>query len=107
MQKFKMKSAIFLGVLACVLLMTSTALTAERVYTGQGEIAAINLKDDVVVVEIPVPHDSMTVGGPLAPHAKVTQGNQPASLADFEVGETVTVRWRVTERGHIIERLSG
>lgn len=106
MHMIRMKSAIFWWALALVFLMTSAALAGERVYTRQGEIAAINPRYDTVVVEIPVPNDSMTVGGPLATDAKVTRGNRPASLGDFEVGEQVTVRWRVTEKGHIIERLS-
>ncbi|MGD2268781.1 MAG: hypothetical protein PVI06_00160 [Desulfobacterales bacterium] len=107
MNTFKTKSAIFLGTFVLVLLIASLVLAGDRVYSRGGKISAINLLDNVVVIEIPVPNDSMTVGGALAPNAKVTKGNRPATLDDFKVGETVNVRWRVTETGHTIEGLSG
>jgi hypothetical protein len=107
MNTFKTKSAVFLGTFVLVLLIASLIWAGERVYSRSGKISAINLIDNVVVVEIPVPNDSMTVGGALAPNAKVTKGNRAATLDDFTVGEPVTVRWRVTETGHTIEGLSG
>ena len=46
-----------------------------------------------------------TVGGPLDPNAILIRSGRPAALSDYQAGETVSVVWRATRRGHVIEKL--
>jgi len=81
----------------------AAAEAAERVYRMQGKITAIDLKHDTVVVEVPVQGGKLlTVGGPVAPDAVVEKAGKSARLKDFNLGDRVTVKWKVTERTHLI-----
>jgi hypothetical protein len=46
-----------------------------------------------------------TVGGPLSSGAVLKKGNTSASLSDFSEGERVDVKWRSTDKGHVIEMM--
>jgi hypothetical protein len=70
-----------------------------------GEITAIDMPFKTVVIEAPVGDDSFTVGGPLSPDAKLVKEGRPAELSDFAVGDKVSVVWRATPSGHIIEKI--
>ena len=78
------------------------SLAAEKVFKRAGEIAAIDLDHNTVVVEVPVGKRLFTVGGPLSPEAVLQRGGQSVGLADFRTGDRVTVTWETTERGHLI-----
>ena len=75
---------------------------ASQVYTNRGEITAIEPAYDTVVVEVPKDGQRMTVGGPLVEGAELKKDGRSVQLSDFHTGETVTVRWRYTEKGHRI-----
>jgi len=78
---------------------------AEKSYVMKGTISAIESENNTVVVEVPLAGKRFTVGGPLSPGAVLKRGGSPAQLSDFKVGEIVTVGWKATENGHVIERL--
>jgi hypothetical protein len=75
---------------------------ASHVYTNRGDISAIDVDYETIVVEVPVSGQMMTVGGPLVPDADLKRGDRSVSLDDFSVGESVTVKWRYTDNGHRI-----
>jgi len=78
------------------------SLAEERIYKMVGDITAIDLTYNTVVVEVPLVGKTFTVGGPLSSEAVVQKGGQSADLADFQVGDRVTVKWKLTEKGHLI-----
>jgi hypothetical protein len=75
-------------------------------YAMIGEITAIDLKFNTIVVQVPMGDRLFTVGGPLAAEARLFRQNRDAGLEAFNVGETVVVRWHSTKNGHIIDRLT-
>ena len=81
------------------------SLGGEKVFKMAGEIAAIDLGHNTVVVEVPVGKRLFTVGGPLSPEAILNRGGQSVGLADFHAGDRVTVTWEATEKGHFIVSL--
>ena len=87
-------------------LFTSGAHAEGKVHSLKGEISGINLTHSTVVIQAPVGTQMFTVGGPLDSAATLTRNGRPAGLKDFKVGETVTVRWRSTPNGHVIEALT-
>jgi hypothetical protein len=93
---------IAVAILCLLGLMVWDAMAATGIYTNRGEISGIDIDFNTVVVEIPVDGQLMTVGGPLVEDVELKKGNRPATLRDFTVGETVTVKWRYTESGHRI-----
>jgi hypothetical protein len=94
--------AIAIEILCLFGMAALTVYAATHVYTNRGEISAIDMTYDTVVVEVPVGEQLMTVGGPLVDGAELIKGNQSVGLSDFSVGETVTVKWQYTENGHLI-----
>jgi hypothetical protein len=69
----------------------------------RGEVAAIDLQHKTVVVEVPVKGEKMlTVGGQLSPDALLKKGGKKVELAGFKVGDHVWVKWKVTEKTHVI-----
>jgi hypothetical protein len=69
----------------------------------KGEVAAIDLEHNMVVVEVPVKGGQMlTVGGPLSSEVLLQKGGKEVKLADFKVGEQVWVKWRLTDKTHVI-----
>ena len=99
-----------LGILlfsASLFLLCASTIAAEKRYVMKGEIRAIELDYNTVVIEVPLGKKMFTVGGPLSSNAVLKKRGRLAKLADFLVGEVVTVRWKATEKGHIIEGLEG
>jgi hypothetical protein len=45
------------------------------------------------------------VSGPISPHAVLRKAGWPVSLADFIIGNKVTVKWQTTKDAYIIEAL--
>jgi hypothetical protein len=80
----------------------SQSLAAERVYRMSGEITAIDIAHNTVVVEVPLGDRLFTIGGPLSSDAIVNKGGKLVGLADSRRGDRVTVKWKVTEHGHVI-----
>ena len=60
---------------------------------------------NTVVIEVPVQGRLFTVAGPLSSEAILRKSGRPATLTDFVIGDQVTVKWRATDKGHIIEML--
>ena len=92
-------------VLAAIFLLCfsgSQSLAGEKVFKRAGEITAIDLDHNTVIVEVPVGKRLFTVGRPLSPEAVLKRGGQSVGLADFRTGDRVTVTWEATERGHLI-----
>jgi hypothetical protein len=80
-------------------------LAGEEVYKMTGEIAAIDLAHNTVVVEVALGQKMFTVGGPLSSGAVLKKAGQVVGLADFRRGDRVTVTWEATESGHLIVSL--
>ena len=78
------------------------SLAGERIYQMVGDITALDLEYKTVVVEVPLAGKTFTVGGPLSSEAVLERGGQSATLADFQVGDRVTVKWEATAQGHVI-----
>ena len=100
------KSIIFitliLTMIISVSLQHSQVLAAKKVYEMVGDIAAIDLAYNTVVIEVPLERGTFTVGGSISARAVLFRGEQSAELSDFQAGDRVTVRWEATERGHLI-----
>ncbi|RTZ92710.1 MAG: hypothetical protein DSY91_03170 [Deltaproteobacteria bacterium] len=79
-----------------------------KTYKMAGKIVAIDLDANTVVVDVPIEKNKVyRVAGPLADDAVLKKGMQKGvSLKDFQVGEKVTVEWKVTEKGHLVKMLS-
>ena len=102
------KKSLITGVaMAVVLTFLATAPTVvfAKAYKMTGKISAIDLAYNTVVIQVPMASKIFTVGGPLAPDAKLRKDNKMATLNDFKVGERVTVNWHSTPQGHVIDRL--
>jgi hypothetical protein len=100
-----MKKSVYFIMFALFLIfsfLTAQSLAREMIYEMRGEITAIDLAYDTVVIEVPLAGKTFTVGGPLAPDAVVKRNDKPAQLSDFRIGEWVTVKWKTTEKGHLI-----
>jgi hypothetical protein len=82
------------------------SLAGERLYKMTGPITAIDRASQTVVIEVPMVEKIFTVGGSLAPNAKLEKGAHPAHLADYMVGDQVVVTWKHTEDGHLILSLT-
>lgn len=80
--------------------------SAEKIYQMEGDITAIDLEYNTVVVEVPLKGKMLTVGGALSPEAVLKKGGQVVSLSDFHVGDRVMVKWKLTEQGHTILALN-
>jgi len=103
-----MKTSTYITAMAGAILITLCLLGAQSwsagpVYQMKGEVAAIDLEYNTVVVEVPVKGGQMlTVGGPLSSEALLQKGGKKVGLADFKVGEQVWVKWRLTDKTHVI-----
>jgi len=71
----------------------------------RGVITIIDSADNAVVVEVILGEKPFTVSGPLSSGVVLRRGRAPANLTDFVVGDQVTVKWRATDYGHIIQML--
>jgi hypothetical protein len=91
--------------LAVLLLGWSTPYADDRVHTLSGNITAIDLDYDTVVVDVPMGDQELTVGGPVVENAELSKNGREADLNDFEVGDRVVVTWERTDKGVLIQRL--
>ncbi len=71
----------------------------------RGVITIIDSADNAVVVEVILGEKPFTVGGPLCSRVVLRRGQASVNLADFVVGDQVTVKWTATDQGHIIQML--
>ena len=83
----------------------SHATASEKIYLMSGTIKAIDQAHNTVVIECPLGGKMFTVGGPLSSGAVLKKGSTSASLSDFSEGERVDVKWRSTDKGHVIEMM--
>lgn len=100
-----MKKSVYFIMLVVFLIFsffTTQSLAREIIYEMRGEISAIDLAYNTVVIEVPLAGKTFTVGGPLAHEAVVKRNDKAAQLSDFQIGEWVTVKWETTEKGHLI-----
>lgn len=104
----KRQTVSFLCILALGLCLFSVqGMAADKTYIMTGEITAINTQEKIVVIDVPLEKGIFTVAGPLVGGADLKKGGQTATLSDFKVGERVTVKWKGTSWGHVIESLKG
>ena len=98
---------IFLTVAFITHMFGTQGTAGEKIYQMKGEITAIESAYNTVVIEVPMGKRMFTVAGPLSSEAILKKGGQCVGLTDFVVGDQVTVKWRGTDKGHIIEMLKG
>ena len=91
-----------LGVMLSLSFSGAQSWAAEKIYQMVGDITAIDLVHDTVVVEVPLVGKTFTVGGPLSSEAVLKRGGQSVNLVDFQIGDRVTVKWKLTKEGHLI-----
>lgn len=95
-------TALVLTVIFSFSIACGHSWAGERIYQMTGDITAIDLEYNTVVVEVPLAGKSFTVGGPLSSEAVLRRDAQTADLSDFHIGDRVIVRWKATEQGHVI-----
>ena len=86
-------------------LLSSLAMAADKANVDKGEITAIDIAYNTVVVEVSLGGEMYAVGGPISPRAVLRKAGRPAALADFVIGDIVTVKWGITKEGYIVEAL--
>jgi len=100
------KSAYMITFVLAVIVSLSSygahSWAGEKIYDMSGDITAIDLEFNTVVVEVPLAGKSFTVGGPLSPEASLKKGGRTIDLSDFQVRDRVIIQWKATEKGHII-----
>ena len=102
----KKQGVLFLCIFALALFSFGPeGIGAEKTYIMSGEIKAINTQYSTVVIDVPLEKGIFTVAGPLVSDAVLKKDGQTATLSDFRVGEKVTVKWKGTDWGHVIESL--
>jgi hypothetical protein len=106
MRKGAYLSTIALFMVLALPCFAANSWAAERIYKMTGYIAAIDRAFNTVVIEVPMAGKTFTVGGPLAPDAKLKRGGHSADLADYLVGDQVVVTWKHTKEGHLILSLT-
>ena len=102
---FRLATGKFFLVLL-ISLFTAVAYAENKVYLMTGEVSGIDTAYNTVVIEVPLGSRMFTVGGPLDPNATLTKNGRSVNLKDFNVGERVKVKWRATNKGHVVEVLS-
>ena len=105
MLKLSFTRLVILTLLFAMFLFVFQAMAGEKVYLMTGKITVINQDHNIVVIEVPLEKGLFTVGGPLSSSAILKKGGKSARLSDFKVGEQVQVRWKSTEKGHVIEMI--
>ena len=106
MKRERIRVALTLILIFSLCLLGVESIAAENEYKMGGEITAIEKDYNTVVIEVLLGNDRLfTVGGPLSEGAVLKKDGQTVSLSSFAVGDKVTVLWRATEKGHIIDRL--
>jgi hypothetical protein len=67
-------------------------------------MTAFESVQNTMVIEVPAGKGMFTVAGPLASEALFKEGGQCAGLTDsVGGGDQVTVKWRGTDKGQMIE----
>ena len=102
MKELRFLMICFLALVASNNFIIAEGFCGEKIYKMKGTITAIELVYQTVVVEVPMGKRMFTVGGPLATDAVVKKGKNRAELNDFKIGDSVIVKWKVTEKGHLI-----
>jgi maltoporin len=98
---------LVLAVMFFVFFPGAQSWAGKKIHQMTGDISAIDLAYNTVVVEVPLAGEkTFTVGGPLSSVAVLKKGNKSVSLEDFRVGDRVTVKWESTEQGHLILSLN-
>jgi len=95
-------TALTLALIVSLSLHGVKSWAAERIYQAWGEISAIDVEYNTVVVEVPMAGRTSTVGGPLSPGAILEKAGKPVDLRTFGLGDGVIVKWQVTDKGHTI-----
>jgi hypothetical protein len=95
-------TALMLAVILSLLFAGAQSWAGEKKYRMTGDITAIDLSHNAVVIEVPLAGKMFTVGGALSSEAILKRGGQSVGLADFQVGDRVIVIWEATEQGHLI-----
>ena len=93
---------LMLAVIFSLLFSGAQSWAGEKKYRMTGDITAIDLAHNTVVIEVPLVGRLFTVGGALSSEAILKRGGQSVGLADFQVGDRVIVIWEATEQGHLI-----
>ena len=105
MKKTHVFTIFFVSLCVAFIICISHATGSEKMYLMSGTIKAIDQVFNTVVIECPLAGKMFTVGGPLSSGAVLKKGSTSASLSDFSEGERVDVKWRSTEKGHVIEMM--
>jgi len=95
-------TTLVLAVIFSISFSGAQCWAGERKYKMTGDITAIDLTHNTVVIEVPLAGKMFTVGGPLSSKAILKKGGQSVGLADFRVGDRVIVIWESIEQGHLI-----
>lgn len=74
--------------------------------TVSGKITAVDMAANTVVVDVTKGKQMFTVGGPLALNAKLTKAGKAAKLSDFKQGDQVTVGYKSTANGPMINSIA-
>jgi len=93
------------GIIAGFLFLFAPATAAQKTSVGRGELRAVDILSQTVVVEVYLENRLLTVGGPLSKDAELKVDGAKSKLHAFSVGEVVTVGWRLTAEGHEITLL--
>jgi len=109
-KRFLKRSVVLGAAILVALAVTCPAAMAEariyNLYKMTGKIAAIDHTYNTVVVDVPLANGQVfVVGGPFAKDAALKSQGRPATLADFNVGERVIVKWSPTPEGHLIRMM--
>ncbi|UCE55789.1 MAG: hypothetical protein JSV31_10150 [Desulfobacterales bacterium] len=105
MKKTYLFTIFFVSLWVAFIFCISPASGSEKIYLMSGTIKAIDQAHNTVVIECPLAGKRFTVGGPMSAGAVLKKGSRSASLSDFSEGERVDVKWRSTEKGHVIEMM--
>ena len=102
MKRLPYFTTLVLAVIFSLSFSGAQSWAGEKKYKMTGDITAIDLSHNTVVIEVPLAGKMFTVGGPLSSKAVLKKGGQSVGRADFQVGDRVTVIWEATEQGHLI-----
>jgi hypothetical protein len=106
MKKLRDIVTLVLAIIISLSFYGGQSWAGERIYLMTGDITAIDLEYNTVVIEVPLEGKSFTVGGPLSHEAILKKGGQKVDLSAFQVGDRLKVKWEATEKGHVILSLN-
>ncbi len=102
MKKSAYLTALFLALILSLSFSVTQSRAAEKIYRMSGEITAIDLRHNTVVVEGILGDEPYTVDGPLSSKAVLKKDGKSVPLVDFRKGDRVMVKWKVTEQRHVV-----